>query len=376
MSVSHRSTRWALALLGVPALLGAQSPISRLVRDAIYQREFSSITGVRELSDGTLLVGDRVERELVLLESPGSTGRALLRKGFGPNEIQTISGFVAGRADSTLIYDSVQRRVLLLVGTRVHQSTPRSDMRWRDAFTFPLAIDRAGVVYGLRAKESTLRKGPINAGKLSPFSADSVELMAWSPQNARPQAVLTARGAYTPSNMVIKTIAGVTSYYQLTSLLDFPDALAVCNDGRAMQASPTHGTVTWWSGGKPLAVKVPPLQRVPVSTAEKRRAIEDSQGSENAQFFLPDEYPTWPRYMPVFERDGAWCLESGEALIEGSVDATGVRRLLIVPKDGAARIVNGSPANARVVGLGNGSVYLALSTADGLLQIARFRIAN
>lgn len=376
MSLSRRSTRCVWALLGVPTVLGAQSPIKGLVRDAVYQREFSSVAGVRELSDGTLLVGDRLERELVLLEGPSSTGRALLRKGFGPNEIQTISGLVAGRADSTLIYDSVQRRVLLLVGTHVHQSTARGDMRWHETFTFPLAIDRAGVVYGLRAKESTLRRGPISAGKLSPFSADSVELMAWSPQKARTHAVLTARGAFTPSNMVVKTIAGATSYYQLTSLLDFPDALAVCGDGRALQVSPAYGTVHWWFGGKPSAVKVPLAQRVPVSAAEKRRAIEASQGIENAQFFSPDEYPTWPRYMPVFERDGAWCLDSGDALIEGTADANGVRRYLLIPKSGVARVVTGAPPNARIVGVGKGRVYFGLATGDGLFQVARLRLTE
>ena len=367
---------WGSLFLVVPLGLGAQVPVRSLLRDATYQREFSSVVAVRELSDGSILVGDRLERELVLLSTPGSGGRVLLRKGFGPNEIQTVSAMIAGRADSTLLYDSVQRRVLVLVGSRVVRSVARDDLGWKSVFTFPFAVDKAGVIYGVRAKESTLRKGPINAGKLSPYSADSVELMAWSPSKVAPASILTARGGFTPSNMVVKTIAGVTSYYQLSSLLEGPDALAVCGDGRVLQASPANGTIYWWSGARARDVKVPPLQRVPVSMAEKRRAIVESQGDNNAQFFSPEEYPTWPRHTPVFERDGAWCLESGDALVEGTLDANGVRSRLFVSKDGIARLIKGGPPNGRIVGLGSRSVYFVLRTGDGLLQLVRFGLAE
>ena len=357
-----------------PAL--AQSVGPRLIRDIEFGHEFTSIGAVRELSDRTILVGDRSEKTVFLVARADRQGRAILVKGGGPGEVMSLSEMVAASGDSTLIYDSAQQRVIALAGSRVARTYSLIDAPWKNDFDFPIAIDNAGNSFGLRAKASAIRNGPINPGKLSVYAADSAEMVMLAKGSSVGRVLFTLRGAFTASKMKVKTIAGMTSYYHLTALLERPDLAAVCVDGSVLHADTREGRVSWWRSGQRIATASYPFARPPVTQALKRLAIVESQGAKNAVFFSPEEYPPWPARMPAFDKNGAWCLPSSDAILEGNVDATGARPMYFVSKTGTVSPVRGVPTRAKVVGVGASGVYLAIESEDGLVTIARYQLAE
>lgn len=354
----------------------SQTFVRHLVREIEFVHELSSVTTVRELSDRSILVGDRSEKTVFLVARADRQGRAILVRGGGPGEVMSLSEMVAASGDSTLIYDSAQQRVVVLAGSRVARTVALMDAPWKGEFDFPMSVDNSGTFYGLRAKASAIRKGPINPGKLSVYAADSAEMVMLTKGSSAGRVLFTLRGAFTASSMKVKTIAGMTSYYQLTALLERPDLAAVCADGSVLHAATKEGRVWWWRSGQRIATANYPFARPPVTTALKRLAIVESQGAKNAVFFSPEEYPPWPARMPAFDKNGAWCLPSSDAILEGNVDAAGARPMYFVSKTGTVSPIQGVPPRAKVVGVGASGIYLAMESEDGLVTIARYQLAE
>jgi hypothetical protein len=96
----------------LPAQL--QIPTEREFRVA-----FTQVAGVRELSSGAVLVSDSRERTVTLLLPASDSVETIGREGEGPSEYRSPSGLYALRADTTALYDSRMRRVLLLDGSRI-----------------------------------------------------------------------------------------------------------------------------------------------------------------------------------------------------------------------------------------------------------------
>ena len=373
--VRHLAT--AAMIVGlVGSTARSQTAGPRFVKEVEFVHELVTVTGVRELSDRTILVGDRSEKTVFLVARADRQGRAILARGGGPGEVMSLSEMVAASADSTLIYDSAQQRVLVLAGSRVARTVLQMDASWKNEFDFPMAVDNGGNSYGLRAKASAIRNGPINPGKLSVYAADSAEMVMLTKGSTAGRVLFTIRGAFTASNMKVKTIAGMTSYYHLTALLDRPDLAAVCADGSVLHADTREGRVSWWRSGQRIAAASYPFARPPVTLALKRLAIVESQGAKNAVFFSPEEYPPWPARMPAFDKNGAWCLPSSDAILEGNVDATGARPMYFVSKTGTVSPIRGVPPRAKMVGVGASGVYLAMESEDGLVTLARYQLAE
>lgn len=61
--------------------------------DVTHPHEFTSITSMRELPDGRVIVTDGRERQLLVLDFATGESREIGRKGSGPNEY-TMVGFV------------------------------------------------------------------------------------------------------------------------------------------------------------------------------------------------------------------------------------------------------------------------------------------
>ncbi len=89
-----------------------------------------------------------------------------------------------------------------------------------------------------------------------------------------------------------------------------------------------------------------------------------------------EEYPPWPARMPAFDKNGAWCLPSSDAILEGNVDATGARPMYFVSKTGTVSPIRGVPPRAKMVGVGASGVYLAMESEDGLVTLARYQLAE
>lgn len=119
--------RTRLRSAGLPVRLGAAVAVasvfsgeivaqSRLIPPApAWQAtvEFTSVTAVRELSNGEVLVIDSQEQQLYVLGADGRTRRSIARGGAGPGEFRAARALMAMRGDSTALSDGALRRFVV-----------------------------------------------------------------------------------------------------------------------------------------------------------------------------------------------------------------------------------------------------------------------
>lgn len=105
-----------LAIASIAASAGAQAaPLVRLDRpDATLAEEFSLVRGVRELSDGRLIIADWIEDRVVVADLATGAVRQVIRAGPGPQEARLPAGLVRLRGDTTLLLDEGNNRLMLL----------------------------------------------------------------------------------------------------------------------------------------------------------------------------------------------------------------------------------------------------------------------
>src|SRR5687768_13476942 len=107
----------ALALLAL-SLASAQSyaqPAATLGRvEAILKEPFSQIRGIRELSDGRVLITDWIEERVVLIDAAFARATNLGRTGAGPDEFRLPSALFPMSGDSTLLVDMGNQRLIVV----------------------------------------------------------------------------------------------------------------------------------------------------------------------------------------------------------------------------------------------------------------------
>lgn len=364
-----------VALLGAcvlwPSVLCGQASFRRV---ADYAVETSGVPHVLERMDGGLLVTDPLEKVLRLVTSPADSGRRLLRIGDGPGEYRALSGLVPTRGDSTLLHDGQTGRFIVLTGARPVRTIQRADRPWVGVFERLLAVGDDGTAYGLVGRKVRERLG---AYKLSPTDvtfADSMALVALSPGDSRGRELFRLRGGYAPTNFVMKRIRGMNTQYWLVAPFERADLVAVCRDGSVLHASPITAQVKWFEQGKSREVRSPQFVRFPTTARSKQRALVELHGAEYAHHFSPDEYPPWPSHQPAFSATGAWCLPTGQGVLESPEDERGRRRYWLVSRSGDVAGIDKAPNGARIVAVGRGAVYFAHESEDGLFTLSKHTV--
>jgi hypothetical protein len=115
MFMPVRKTSCALAWCAIlPSLASAQTPVALTKPDAELPATFTQIIGVRELRDGRVLVVDRRERTVMLVDFKAGTATQVGRAGAGPGEYATPSRIVALAADSAAVHDPGNNRYLII----------------------------------------------------------------------------------------------------------------------------------------------------------------------------------------------------------------------------------------------------------------------
>lgn len=104
-------TLMLLALTTSP-LHGQDPAPTRLSGRVASAIDFSAITALRELSDGRVLVADAAEKQITLLDPSFNRQKTVGRIGQGPGEFGGIGAMSAVAADTTLLQDNVNQRLL------------------------------------------------------------------------------------------------------------------------------------------------------------------------------------------------------------------------------------------------------------------------
>ena len=110
---------------------------------------FSDISGLRPMSDGSLLVSDGLEGRLLRVSRDLSTARRIGREGAGPKEYQTPDALYAMAADTTLMMDIGNGRLAILApdGSIVRTFPMASGDGPQMRMMIPRAVDDRGRVF-------------------------------------------------------------------------------------------------------------------------------------------------------------------------------------------------------------------------------------
>lgn len=138
-----------IALTSMHGDLQAQEAVTLGDPTATAAEPFSNIAGLRELSDGTLLVSDGLEGRLYRVSADLSSARPVGREGGGPEEYRTPDLLFPIAGDSTVMFDLGNGRIAVLdPDARIVRTTPAARGEGRNmALIVPGGADAEGRLY-------------------------------------------------------------------------------------------------------------------------------------------------------------------------------------------------------------------------------------
>jgi hypothetical protein len=365
----------ALLLCTVP-LCGQQAPSIRLRPAEIVfngsDEEFSQVTAVRELADGRLLVADRLEGRIVLLDPVSRRVTPIGRRGRGPGEYSAVGGLYALRGDSTLLTDPTTRRWHIVSGDRIVNVpvTPIAS-QFGSALGGIDSLGRVLGVVGFRVSSTV----PVMRDR-----ADSLLVLRLDRATQRVDTIARIRGqgpqAAATSRMGVGAPAVASPY---TS----EDLAVVFADGWVAVAYTSPYRVDWrmpagrWVRGAPLPFTGRNLN-------DREKCAVYLQLADRAYGNCgPAMVRQWPGVLPPFL---PWTRRGQTAPLSPTVLAIPDGRLLIrrapspnstatmydiVDRRGALVGVLALPSREAVIGFGVRSVYVLATDSDGIQSLRR-----
>ena len=387
--------RLALALgasFPCAATLRAQPTLRRLPKaEAEYRDPFTTISGLRELADGRVIVADMRDKSLVLLDLARGTSSPVGRQGAGPAEWGMATVLYPLPGDTTLMLDFTNAR-LFLIGPDGKPATTVRLAEQSPLFSAQLTgVDAAGRMLLVRSRPPAKPTDP---------SVGVVDVLRYDRISGRVDTVTTLaepKGEQTGARM----LDGGMMQWVTNLPYAARDLAAIAPDGRVAIVRAAPYRVEWIApDGRRTVGPVAESPNVRITAAEKddftRNSIRPGailvrgaplsptgKGSparkaptmpkpDLEKIFTPDQ--RWPAVKPPFldaalriAPDGrAWVLRTrawDDSIPTYDVfDATGrvVERVAL-------------PARTKLVGFGRGTLYLARADEDDLAWLQRVR---
>lgn len=384
LTVSALSAVSAVSALSAP-LASQQVPTVRLARaEARLNHEFSAISGLRELPDGRVLVSDGIDD--VVLRADLRTGKmdTLSRTGAGPGEYKSPDLLFATPGGGTLLVDLGNARLSFYdAALKYQESMPiaRGEPGRGMTMVIPQGVDAQGRIY----LQAIMREpgGRADSGAVIRFNRASGAMDTVAKLKLGEVEVSQTGGANNRS-VSMRPVP-----------LSPEDRWGVGPDGRVAIARAANYAVEWTGGGKP-AVKGAANRwtPVPIRDADKREWAQDMASglsvmvrSENGRMSVQmgrgargqerDEEARirelkWPATKPAARN--LVVAQTGEAWVERHVAAGAPREYDVFGADGKLVRKVVLPAGRRLVGFGNGVVYLRETTADELSYLERYAL--
>lgn len=349
---------------GAPATDAQEPPqIALGPPDAVAAYQFTYITSVRELSDGTMLVTDRVAPELVHIRWESPDPGAIGRRGGGPGEYQGTLRLYPLAGDTTLLYDSYNGRWSLIDGARI--VTTLSEHRpLNRMFSGNLAgSDTLGHVLGLCGYTVPDREPAMGS------RADSAAVVLAEWRSEWVDTMAHVKGSGFTGVTIVPARAGRPPSVVVNTPFSARDEAVLFPDGWIAVARLTPYQVDWrapdgrWIRGAPL-----PWVPIPVTDREKCAAMPAYAGDPCD----PSVLDGWPETIPPFLGVALRPAPDGRLLIARTRTADSrEHRYDVVDRRGRLTGTIELPANARIVGVGSRSVYVAVTGEWDLQTLQR-----
>ncbi len=339
--------------------MAAQTRIIDLAGDPLAAAALpaSAMSNGIELSGGGFLYLDARDKSLVLADLDSSTQRVLGAEGAGPGEYIRPTRVISDGRGGALVFDLALRR-----GLHVSPSGELSD---RALTSFDRARFNPATVRGVDPLGRFIHHTADPAGgrdslpivRTDTASRDS-KVMAWWPM-ARSLPGAVSRG---PGGMTAQEIRPQSLWPARTAWVVLPDGTIalVCPEPYRIEFVKPDGS----------RISGPVVDYEPVEvTADHRRAVQRERGGPIPRDQFPDELPPFEGLDDVLAspngeiwvgRMRAW---NDSVPVYDVFDAIGRRTA-------QARL----RSHSKVVGFGNGTVYVARQTPDdGLWWLERYR---
>lgn len=374
----------ALGTLPTPLSSQQPQPIGKPVTE--FPEPFSAISGIRELSDGRVVVADRRDKIVQILDLKSGTAEAVSREGSGPGEYALPSGVLPMPNDQTLIVDLLNQRFLLIgPDGKPGETIPMPSLSGtssglRIGFARPQASDAQGRLY-FQPTSIQMPGGPP--------ASDSVPVVRWTPGGT---AVDTAAWVIGPRTSMSGSAGGQMRFTMRMPMVFAPqEAWGVTADGRVARVTPEPYRALWYSaGGRVTPGPTVPYTPPKVTEADKKAYRERQRAnppttimmtrggsSGNTATSLPAgslPEPEFAETRPPFTSTGSVLVSpDGEIWVNRSRPA-GDNTPVYDVFDSAGRLVRkmSFPPDHAVTGFGKGSVYVIRTDEDGLQYLLRY----
>jgi hypothetical protein len=382
--MTQRITLQAAAIValiaGGPATVGGQVPRVELLKAQVsFAEPFSAIAGVRELSDGRVLVSDRLEIALRIVDLEAGAAEEIGHEGSGPGEYRIPGAVFALPGDSTLLVDFGNMR-LTAVGPDGTLGESLGMVHPEGFLLFPRGTDADGRLYFDRSNVMSMQPGESLPDSFAVVASDrgtgDMDTIAMLP---RPEVARVTSGG-----------GGASFSGSGAQPFQVANDWAVAPDGRVALAWGGDYRLEWRSRGGPSVLGAAVAYEPVKITRADKEAWADRMSSASMMVMTtgggrsrtvnmprPDiDAIEWPEVKPAFGRDAVSVTPEGEAWVRRYVAAGDPETYDVF--DAAARRVRQVvlPAGRRLVGFGRGVLYAVYVDSDDLEWLERYGISN
>ncbi|HRQ78251.1 MAG TPA: hypothetical protein PLY94_06595 [Gemmatimonadaceae bacterium] len=344
MAGSHRVVAAVAIAAVLPGVASAQSRLNLPAPNWQPTAAFTAVAGVRELSNGDVLVIDSQEQQLYVLAADGRTRRSIARGGAGPGEFRAVRALMAMRGDSTALSDAALRRfVIFAPDGRAVQHIQLPEFVGEMALGATELMAGSALVYparwsgdGARASEVPLLRWRLGASTVDTVGAIRREALPAAMRESGRAAPAGLIVPYLPNDVLVASAAGGFGILSAE-----PYRLTVYTaDGRLV------------ASGRPV-----PIERV--RTSDRERGM------------MP---PGWiPDTKPPFTEMGHFVDAAGRFWVRRS-RAAGSTTTTYDVFSPAGEHLGEIPLtdNRRIVGAGARGVYLVRESDEGFQYLERY----
>ena len=352
---------------GFPRPAGLQGPVGTKLPPAAVRldEEFTRIVGLRELSDGRVLVADAGDKRLVVADFERKVVVQIGREGGGPGEYAQVSPLTSLGPDSTLMPDPANGRWLVLLNDRIARTIPPEHPTIRASRGGLKGTDERG--HALITTPPPIRGGNQKLGK-----SDSIALLLVTLTSGATDTIARLRTAPLTIWAELDNSGKVTRVGLTQPPFSVGEEPLLFPDGWLAIARLDPYRVDWrtsgarWVRGAPL-----PFTERPVDTRERETyLVRRASMTGRAPAAPPDD--SWPATIPPFQPLPFVAVPDGTVLIlrTPTADHPGHRYDRI---DRFGKLIGWLelPATERLAGIGGRSAYVVSTDEDGLQHLQR-----
>lgn len=384
----HRSLVFVAAAVTVASPLAGQARAVTLSKPlAEFADPFSSVSGVRELADGRVMVTDTRDKTAMIVDLKSGNSAPVGREGEGPGEYRMPAGLWPAANDGTLLLDPQQGRILRI----------GPDGKATETIGYADRIGFAGRMRGADAQGRLYFEGAAfgsGSGTMSfggggnPLQTrDSVPIIRWDRARDRVDSIGRLKGP------TLKMNVGGTSQSRTVMIRQQPltsqDEWGVAPDGRVAIVRNNPYRVDWISPAGAVTAGTPVgVAPLPVTEADKAAFIKQvigaprislsSGGRSGASGPKPEEPKAsdydWPEFKPPFEAGSVRVAPDGMVwVLRTRAAGDDVPVYDVFDGQGKLTFRVTFAKGVRLVGFGaGGNIYTTRADEDDLLYLQRY----